>query len=311
MTKVKRKLKDCLWKKWLVFIGLMVLIIITYPVALKYVMSQRNLKHLTKDDFSFVFQVDKVWSEETGFVLDAWAFKLKEEATEGAMELWLYDLEKEKIVYPKKIEYAKRLDVNEYFLCEYDYTDCGIVAKFNEKKLDLSNKDYEVLISDVAGEKVYQTGTYISNGELVYCLPEEYNELEVVGTDIEEIVNDGVLRVYRPDFGMYVYQYEGEMYWIAESDYGFGNGDTYVQFQMHTTQIDKLPEDRLANNWFWSNIGFGFKSKELTEWNTGKYRVAKRALPKEYSITKIWTGNHIEDWIWKQDFRPWYDFLND
>lgn len=305
---MKMKLNDCLWKKWLVFAGLMFLLIIVYTVAMKYVISQKKMQNLPKDDFSFVFQVDKVWNEEGEFVLDAWAFKLGEEANEGAIELWLYDMDKEKIVYPKTIEYAKRIDVNEYFLCEHNYTDCGIVTKFNEEKLDLSNKDYRVLVSDIAEGEVYQTGTYISKGELMYCLPEIYNELEVAGTDIENVVNNGVLRVYRPDFGMYVYQYEGELYWIAEQDYGFVNEDTNVQFQMYTTQIDQLPENRLANNWFWSNIGFRFKSKELTEWNTGKYRVAKCALPKEYSITQIWTGNHIEGWIWRQDFRPWYDF---
>lgn len=312
MTKVKKKIKDCLWKKWLVCVGLMILFGGYYYVSLRCITLQKNLEqdlaHLVKDDFSFVFQVDKVLNEEKEFILDAWAFKLGKEATEGEMEIWLYDLQEEKIVYPKKTQYTKRLDVNKYFLCEYEYTNCGVVASFNKRKLSLSSKDYEVLISDVNNARVYQTGTYICNGELMYCLPEEYIELKVAETYMEEIVNNGILRVYRPDFGLYVYQYDGELYWIAEPDYGFIDEDTYVQFQMDTTQIDKLPADRLANKWYWGNIGFWFKSRELTEKNTGQYRVTKCALPKEYSITKIWTGNHIDDWIWVQNFRPWYDF---
>ena len=88
----------------------------------------------------------------------------------------------------------------------------------------------------------------------------------------------------------------------------FVDGDSIVEFQMDTTQIEKLPEERLKNNWFWSNIGFWFKTKELTDWDTGKYRVTKCALPTDYSITRIWTGNYIDGWIWIQYFRPFYDF---
>ena len=308
MTKVKKKLEDFLLKKCLVFVGWMVLVYGFYFVSMKYIKIQNDLEHLMKDNFGFVFQVDKVLNEEDEFILEGWAFKLGEEAVEGVMELWLYDLQEEKIAYPKKTEYTKRLDVNEYFFCEYDYTDCGIVARFNEKKLDLVNKDYEVLISDVAGKKVYQTGTYLSNGELMFCLPEEYNKLEVAGTDIEKIVKDGVLRVYRPDFGIYVYQYEGALYWITEPMYGFVDEDTYVMFQMDTTQKDKLPKEKPANKWYSSNLGFKFKSRELTEKNLGQYRVAKYELPQEYSLTRMRTGNWIDEWIWYQDFRPWYEF---
>lgn len=306
--KEKKKIKAGFWKQCLVFIVLMVPLLGVYPAILNNIASRRDLKLLRSDDFSFVFQVDKVLHEDNNFILDAWAFKLNEVSTKGAMELWLYDLEKERIIYPRKTEFTERLDVNEYFFCEYNYTDCGIVACFNEKKLDLESKDYEVYVFDVKRKKLYQTGTYICDGELMYCLPEKYVELAVSGTDIESIVKDGVLRVYRPDFGIYVYQYDGALYWIAEPYYGFVDGDSTVQFQMETTQIEKLPEHRLANNYFWSNLGFRFKTMELTELNTGKYRVAKCELPLDYSVTDIWTGNYIDGWIWRQDFRRWYDF---
>ena len=142
----------------------------------------------------------------------------------------------------------------------------------------------------------------------MYTNPKEYVPLEVAGTDLEEIVENGVLRVYRPDYGMYVYQYEGELYWIAEPEYGFVEGDTVVECQLDTTQIARLPQHRLENQWYWDNIGFQFRSNECIALNTGKYRVTKKALPKEYSITKIWTGNYINNWIWLSYFRPYYKF---
>lgn len=305
---MKKKVEVCFWKQCLVFVGLMTLLFCTHNIATKYIILQKDLKRFMTDDFTFVFQVDDVQLEENDFILNAWAFKLGEESTNGAMELLLYDLEEGTIVYPKKKEFRERLDVNKYFLCEFDYSNCGIVVSFNARKLALANKDYEILISDVKGKKIYQTGTYINNGELMYCLPEEYRPLDVAGTDLEKVVNDGILRAYRPDFGMYVYQYEGVLYWIAEPEYGFVDGNTYVQYQMNTTQPEKLPAESIINNWTWSNIGFYFKSNELTELNTGKYRVTRCALPLEYSITTVWTGNHIHEWIWKQSFRPWYEF---
>ena len=43
--------------------------------------------------------------------------------------------------------------------------------------------------------------------------------------------------------------------------------------------------------------------------NCGRYRVCKRKLPEEYSITSIVTGYYKNDkWIWKNYFRPVYEF---
>ncbi len=308
--KIKKTKVLCCLKQCAVFTLSMVIIIGFYMMAMRYVKYKRDLNNLVPDDFSFVFQIDEVKVEEKNFSLGGWAFILGQEALNGDMELWLYDMQEEKIIYPRTTEYTQRIDVNDYFLCEYDYTDCGIIACFESEKLDVANKNYQILISDVDNLKVYRTETYFSKGKVMYCVPEEYVCLDVIGTDLEKIVTYGTLRVYRPDFGMYVYQYEDALYWIAEPHYGFVDEDTYIQFEMGTTQIEKLPEDRLANNWFWSNIGFRFKSKELTEWNTGKYRVAKCELPSDYSITKIWTGNYIEELFWIQYFRPWYELAN-
>lgn len=207
------------------------------------------------------------------------------------------------------MEYTEREDVNEYFLCEHDYWKSGFEAAFKTGKLDLQDGNYEVLLRVNGGKKAYQTGNYLAKGQLVYTNPIEFKALDVAGTDLEKLVEQGVLRVYRPDYGMYVYQYEGELYWIAEPGYGFNeDGNTCVQYQLDTTQVEKLPEGRLNNQWYWDNIGFWFCSKELSGWNTGKYRVAKERIPTEYSITKIWTGNYIDGWIWRQDFRPYYQF---
>lgn len=259
------------------------------------------------DDFSWVYQIDTIEEVDGKLDITGWAFALNKDAKQENFEIILYDTKTRKDVYPK-MSYKSRNDVNEYFLCEYDYTESGFVASISTERLQLDSNVYEVLLKPKGKRKAFSTNVYYKDGEVIYVHPDEFVPLEVAGTDLEEVVEQGVLRVYRPDYGMYVYQYKGELYWITELDYGFVDGDTYVQFQMNTTQIEKLPEERLVYNTLWSNLGFKFSTQELLEWDTGKYRVAKYALPTEYSLTKIWTGNHIDKWIWKTDFRPWYEF---
>lgn len=262
---------------------------------------------LEEDKFNWVFQVDTIEIKGNDLLLAGWAFELEKDTTGKDYEIVLYDIDTNKFFYPK-MNYTIREDVNNYFLCEYDYSLSGFEANISVEKLDLDNGIYQVLIQSRKKRIAIETNIYYADGKMMFTNPREYVGLTVKGTDIENVVEKGVLRVYRPDYGMYVYQYEGELYWIAELDYGFVNENSLVQFHLYTTQIQKLPEDRLANNWLWSNISFRFKSKELVDWNTGKYRVTRCALPIEYSITKITTGNYRNgDWIWKQYFRPWYD----
>lgn len=290
-----------------VCVGLLVLIWGWYFLAAHSIETKKHHQIiLYDDDFSWVYQVDAANTEGKSLVISGFAFKLDEDATEGAFEIVLEDIETGARVFPK-MEYTKREDVNAYFLCEYDYAPSGFLATVREEKLALDEKNYEVLLR-VAGEHTaYQTGIYLSKGELVYANPTEFVPLEVAGTALEEVVENGVLRVYRPDYGMYVYQYDGELYWIAEPGYGFVDEDTYVQYQLYTTQVANLPEIRLKNEWYWDNIGFQFTTNELKGQNFGIYRVTKKSLPEEYAITRICTGNYIDEWIWRKDFRPWYE----
>ena len=143
----------------------------------------------------------------------------------------------------------------------------------------------------------------------MFANPKEFRPLEVRGTVLENITKKGILRVYEPEIGMYVYQYERELYWIADSKYEFEEEDTTIQYHMYTTQIQNLPKERLENNWLWSNLSFKFSTNELMSSECGSYRVTKYALPKEYSISNIWTGKYDDDWVWKVHFRPRYDFM--
>ena len=285
------------------------IVIIAIAIASDYFIQDYIYKikfETVEDDYTHVFQIDSLEQKNEKLVLTGFVFELEKDSPEDDFEIILYDYNNDKEYY-MDVRDTVREDVNEYFLCGYDYSKSGFVASLGLKRLDLESINYEVLIRPHGVKKAYKTGTYISKGELMYAKPEDFAAPDVEGTWLEDIVNNGVLRVYRPDEGMYVYQYEGSLYWIADDSCEFEeDGSTYVQYQLWTTQTDKLPQHRLDNEWYWDNIGFNFESNEMTDIDTGKYRVTRSALPTEYSVTKIVTGYYADGWKWKQYFRQWY-----
>lgn len=150
------------------------------------------------------------------------------------------------------------------------------------------------------------TGAFISGSDIHYYQLEDLVEPNVSNApELRDIVENGILRVYRPDFHCWVYQKDWSLYWIVDQDFDFeDDGSTYIQYQLWTTQMDKLPEKRLENNWLWDNIGGYFEDYEL-EGNFGPYRVMKRDIPTAYPVTAIETGYYKKGaWIWKDYFRP-------
>jgi len=286
-------------------IGMLCMIWGGYALGVKKMNQQ--IDEVREDDFSWVAQVDEVKLEDGKFVLDGFAFQLTKNAQAKTFDIVLYDLDTKEYIFPK-MEYTDRSDVNDYFLCQYDYTASGFSASIKEKEIKLIEHDYEILIKPQWESYVYKIGTFLSEGKLMFVNPKEFIPLDVAGTGLEEIVRDGALRVYEPENNIYVYQYEGDLYWIADEEYGFVDGDTTIQCQLSTTQVEKLPIYCLERGGDTDSIGFLFSNNEIVNANTGKYRVTKRNIPVEYSIVKIWTGNYIDGWKWLEYFRPRYEF---
>jgi len=266
---------------------------------------------LFEDDFSWVYQVDAMIQEEKKIVLHGFAFELGTDATKDKYEVVLHDIESEEN-YFMKMEYMNRVDVNNYFSGDNSYLLSGFKASIDSKEIDLEKNNYEILLRVLGEDTAYHTGTYISNGRVDYVNPLEYKPLDVVGTELEEIVENGCIRVYRPDYGMYVYQYEGELYWIALDNYGFVDDDTLVQYLVqgrpNNYKENVFPEESSSNILLWEDKSFKFSSNEV---NCTKYRVSKSKLPMDFCVIKIGTGNYQDDitgWIWREYFRPRYDF---
>ncbi len=250
---------------------------------------------------AYCFQVDR--STFNNGEIEITGFTFRYEHADGEPTLTLRSKEDE---VKLTAEYGlPRPDVNEYFLCEQNYTDCGFTARGKAEP----DTEYEIYIRWPWSPKI-STGVYIDSASIHYSPSEDFTAPDVHNApELREIVEEGTLRVYRPDYHCWVYQLGRSLYWIVEPGFTFEeDGTTLIQYQMWTTQTDKLPEKRLAHGNLWDNISGHFEKYEISG-DFGEYRVMRRELPKEYSVTSIVTGYYKNgEWIWKNYFRPVYDF---
>ncbi len=283
---------------------------------------------LVSDGSQYCYGVDSLEKEENILTLRGWFFELKSiqgienevVGEEAEMMLALVPIEeanvgaeiKDAILMNVIGMHEERLDVNEYFSCGIDYSKCGFTATIDMQEIDLSKTVYRLAVKKDSSQKsTVLVDVYLTDEGIKYTNPTLSPELETRGTDLDRIVEEGVRLVSRPDYNCYVYQFEDKLYWIADNGFAFcDDGSTYIQYQMNTTQIDNLPQERLQNGWLWSNIGDFFESHEITnQMDCGKYRVSVRNIPREYSVTNIWTGYYNDDWVWCTHFKPNYSML--
>ena len=151
------------------------------------------------------------------------------------------------------ISRSERENVADYFgvsQTEIGFEATGIIDPTNE---------YEVMIK-------WPWSISISTGVFVSTLGVHYSPESIfVAPGIKsDFVDNGVLRVYRPERHCWVYQNEGELFWIVDQDFNFeDDGSTYIQYQLFTSQPEKLPQERLDHNWFWDNIEGSFEDYEI------------------------------------------------
>lgn len=142
---------------------------------------------------------------------------------------------------------------------------------------------------------VVDTKTYILNNAVEYT--SETTDLSLP-SDLKEIVNNGVLKVYNKDYDVYVFQCDTVLYWVVGKEL---SQNTEIICHLYTSELDKLPENRRINGF--DNVGFNagyHESKQI-----GKYIVYSIELPTEYTITAICTGFNIDgDINWLEYFRP-------
>ena len=271
----------------------------------------------------YTYEIEHVWKDTDYIFLEGWFLELKNYRNEEIETLdnkelivLLNDTEEKAVesdegilfqnAIPAATELKKRNDVDDYFSCEYDYSESGFVAKIKLDKIDLDNKVYQVIFKQDKNEKPgIATNMYLRNGKIEYNNMPENIQKALVGTNLEDVVKNGIYHG-GSDNHMYIFQYENKLYWIADPEYPFNDDNTLIQYLVDTTQYSKLPTSRTDLNIYWDSIGESFEKYEVTDQiNSGDYRVAIRDIPTDYSVVSIHTGYYVDgNWVWMISFRP-------
>lgn len=159
------------------------------------------------------------------------------------------------------------------------------------------NEYYEVDVI-FQGYQPISTKTYINGGQVEYV--QNAPKPDITATDIEFLLDKGILKIYDTDYDVYVYQVDDRLYWLIGADF-----DASIIYHLYTTEPENLPEDR--QQYGFDNRGFRIGSeKDLTEtMNCGKYRVFSDIIPTDYKVTAIAVGmNKGPDIYWREYFRP-------
>ena len=271
---------------------------------------------------SFCFQIDEASTQGKELALRGFAFVynrrqvpprlvLRQTKAENTIHTddRLRQSETEEMIVLEINYGAARPDVNEYFLCDYNYTNVGFTAT----GIVNPETEYEIMIGWTLG-KLVSTGVYILGEDVHRVTYEEtyYDEMtkakeEAIPNLSTDFVKNGTLLVCRSDMHIWIYQHNGSLYWVADKGFHFeDDGTTKIQYQLWTTQPERLPTERLKKNHFWDSLSGYFEKYELSG-DFGKYRVMRCKLPTEYSITSILTGYYKNgEWVWANSFRPIY-----
>lgn len=306
-------------------LGLIGVVVFFIVINVLIFANRRDTINPIDDNANYCYYIDQVKIDGGKLMIDGWFFVLRSVHNgvmpySGEKTIGVYLLDSSVDQIPSKVDDSLvcaesvtsivREDVNSYFSCQYDYSKCGFSAEFNLKDLDIEKKDYTILLKpDVYMKEAIKTNYSIIKGTTLASIDKTENVLPQFKSEkLAEILNGGKLLSY--DGSVWIYQWNKELYWIMGNEYEFSKNDkTMIQYQIDTTQFDRLPKERKESGDYWGNESFYYEEYEITETlDETECRVAKKELPEDYSITRILSGYYTDgEYVWKMYFRPNYE----
>jgi hypothetical protein len=295
----------------IVCVILSAIVIIGFLILNRIIDRNQFYEYSLTEDIDIIKLIEDISISKDSITIDGYAFMLETDSSMASISLFLLDIINGEEIW-LDVEQIARADVNLCFLSEYNYEQSGFHASIKDKKLK-ENVCYEVIINldytDNSSNKIRKTvssNQFILNGQLYDYNPIEFDkpDLDINSKLLYKIFTEGKLCIYQKEAGMYVFQYDGKLYWIATDDFKFNkNSQTYITYHLYTSQISKLPVER--TQYKFDNLDFYFEQYEYKDEVTTPYRVAIREIPDEYAITYITTGNYdfeTKTQFWEESF---------
>lgn len=279
------------------------------------IVESNSQRYYVEDDENFIKYIEEVGVESDILSISGWCLYNGIDSSRSTIQVFLRNINDEEDIVWLDVEEVEREDINEYLDCEINYRNTGFCAFIKTKEINLQERDYEIFLKinfttkEIVGNnevekrisKTVSTKRYISEGELSVFKPGDTTPQKVASKALNEVFDNGEILAYNKDADVYVYQYQKKIYWIAGSNFYFEkDGTTYIQYQLTTNRIDKLPKERVENEWYWDNWGFTFESYEFSSNETQPYRVAVRDVPCEYPVLYFVSGYVDNAWVWRE-----------
>jgi len=309
------KIRDNYIYQIMVCIVLSFLVIFVFFIVNKAIDFKKFRKYTVVEDINLVNSIEDIKIDDNKLTFTGYAFIANKNSNDNKISMFLINKSNGQEVW-LDIKQIDRPDVNKYYGNDFDFTNSGFIATAIVDKIN-KNDVYEVFLNidytdmnknSVSKNKriTVSTNFYLLNNKLFTYNPIEVEtpDLSVESNLLKDVFANGDLYFYSKDIGMYIYEYQEKLYWIANEDYMFSkDGMTGIIYHLYTTQENKLPEHRVKFKF--DNLDFIFEKHEYKNEVTKPYRVAISKIPKEYPITYIKTGVYDAEnkkWVWLKHF---------
>jgi len=286
------------------FMAVLILIIINVSLLYFYGHTIVYNKYIPSvNPENIVFQVEQADIENDTLHLLGWCFDTSTKETDtiiSTLRAIVADLNRSDVFhFYNGIVGIPSPDVDSYFdNMNHKYAYCGFEIIIDLGSLSYDN-DYEIMLQlDKQDDTIVHTGLFLHNKQVMRINPKFANSIEIEGTDLEPIIRQSQVKVYRPEEGIYIYQRDNALYYIIEDYYDLDNGLGRIAFNVFTTMPELLPPDRITYGY--ESLDWDFSQYEITDKiDSGKYRVAVFLIPQRYPVTTIQTGSWKAGYSWK------------
>jgi len=258
-------------------------------------------------DYKILCNIEKIETDNEVVKFKGWALRMASQNVSTKLVLQSLDGTDIEVIDTKSEE---RRDIEEYYVPNWDFGQCGFVTEIKQKKL-VDDLSYEIFLMLEYKEKQeddketiemtnkVSTGQFYCNGRLYNYNPQEFFEPSITDTELSHIIDEGVVKAFDPNEQIWVYQYGNTLYFIVNSRYdSLKESSIRIPVMPHTSRTELLPENR--QQYGVDHLGAYCEDDKYRREGVLPYQVTEVELLVDYPVTYISTGlydDEVSEWI--------------